>query len=245
MKFLAESHVGKVRQINEDAYDVKLLENGALFVVCDGIGGEKAGEVASELACSEIVKNFTATYRPELEINTLKNLLISSVSRANIIVCETARSDERYERMGCTVAAAFLRGDTLQVVHAGDSRVYAFDADGLRQVTTDHTVAQMLLEQGKIGAEDVESIPEKNIITRAVGIQMDINLEYTEEYLSDHAAVLLCTDGMYRYCTDEEIAEFIFQEDAAKKLVDLANERGGADNITVLIGRCEEGDLNG
>lgn len=245
MKFHAESNIGKVRPVNEDSYSVVEFDDGVLIVVCDGVGGENAGEIASRMTCDEISSNFKASFRDEMDINSVKNLLLSSVTRANVIVHETSKSQPKYSGMGTTVVAAFLRGDVLQVAHAGDSRAYVTSSTGIKLVTADHTVARMLFEQGKIDSEAMDSIPEKNIITRAVGIHKEIDVDYNEEYLSGKGKIILCSDGLYRYLTDNDMLEYSRDDDCVDKMILRANSLGGADNITAIVVEYEVGEING
>lgn len=237
------SDIGLVRKINEDSYEIAQLDNALLAVVCDGVGGENAGEVASSVACKEIVASVTSGYRDTMDLNSLKNLLINSVTRANVVLYELSKSDQNFHGMGSTVSIAFVKDGILHVVHAGDSRVYHISKGVATPVTKDHTIAQFLFDQGKIGDEEMKEYPQKNIITRALGSQADIELDYNEIYLSKGDIVTLCTDGLFRYVSDEEIARMSSLEGGEKSLVKLANERGGRDNITVVI-ITENGRVN-
>ena len=235
MKAVGLTDVGKYRKLNEDCFEIVELKDSILCIVCDGVGGEKAGEVASSVACKEIVGSVQSGYVELMDANSLKNLLINSVTRANVILYEMSKCEECYKGMGSTVAVVLVKGNTLHTVHAGDSRVYHISKGMAASVTKDHTIAQFLFDQGKIDNEEMKEYPQKNIITRALGSQAEIELDYNEQELEPGDRIILCSDGLYRYVSDEEIANLSYQDRAEEKLVNLANERGGKDNITVVI----------
>ncbi len=236
MKATGITDVGKVRKVNEDYYiTCNLSQNAVVAVVCDGVGGEKAGDVASKVACEEIIENIEATYKDSMDDNAVKNLLLSASMRANVILHRMSQADERYKKMGCTLVLVLVRGQTAYIVSAGDSRVYLINSESANQITVDHTMAQFLYEQGELDSEGRENYPQKNIITRALGVEDEISLDYNEIYLTEEDRILMCTDGLYKYISDIEIMSFAMQQSGMEKMVTLANERGGSDNITVVL----------
>lgn len=235
MKVFSKTHQGMVRKNNEDYLLTHEFGDGAIFaVLCDGIGGQVAGDVASKTACEEMISNFSEKYRENMESSGIKNLITSAATRANVIVHELQRKDESLKGMGCTIVATLIRPDIIATVHAGDSRLYIFKDGKQEFLTKNHTMAQMLIDEGKADASDEEML-NHNIITRAVGVNLTIDLDYNEYYPQGEEAVMLCSDGLYRYFEDSEIEKLIYEQNAEEKFIDLANERGGNDNITVVI----------
>ncbi len=169
---------------------------------------------------------------------SILNMLESSVHRANACLLDMAEHDESLSGMGTTCVVVLIADSVAYVVHVGDSRAYIISHDGtLRQITRDHSYVQDLVEQGSITQDEARTYPGKNIITRAVGVSEDIRVDFAEETLHEEDVLLLCTDGLTNYVTDEKIAEIIVSSthfEYAEKLVQTANENGGGDNITVV-----------
>ena len=238
MKISAKTDVGKVRSNNQDSFAAgDLTSEVSWAVVCDGMGGANGGNIASEAAVKVISDKLTSGYHVGMNDNSVKNLLISSVDAANNTLYSMANNNEELSGMGTTVVLAVRSTDTLYISNVGDSRIYIVSDSGITQVTTDHSVVQMMVDNGEITPEEAKEHPKKNVITRALGVDPEVRIDYSQEQLNEDDLVLLCTDGLTNYVDDEVILEVCKTEDRYKiadKLVELANENGGGDNITVV-----------
>lgn len=248
--FAALTDVGRKREHNEDNFlvDKKL----ALFVVCDGMGGHAAGEVASAIAVrtvhdevkreKELVDDYVAGKKGAdlVTKRDISNMLEFAVNRASSRVHAEAAKDEKKRGMGTTIVGILFVGNQAFIVHVGDSRVYLLREGVLEQVTEDHNVYNELLKRKKMTREQIEKLAPKNAITRAVGVYEHCEPDSLVLDVVQGDRFLLCTDGLSQYFEDDltGLAETITEPDAngaVKKLVDTANERGGSDNITVLL----------
>lgn len=238
MKISAKTDVGMVRSNNQDSYSAGDLTSEVTWaVVCDGMGGANGGNVASETAVKVISDKLTSGYHIAMNDNSVKNLIVSAIEAANMTLYSMARNNEELSGMGTTVVLAVRNTDTLYISNVGDSRIYIVSDSGITQVTTDHSVVQIMLDRGEISPEEAKDHPKKNVITRALGVDPDVRIDYSQEQLNENDIVLLCTDGLTNYVDDETILEICKTEDKYKiadKLVELANENGGGDNITVV-----------
>lgn len=230
---------GRIRPTNQDVFRFgKLGEASSYAVVCDGMGGEKAGNVASRLACDTICGRIESGYRDDIDQNRIRNLLITAVTAANSEVYSAAKGNSDYDGMGTTAVAALLKKRTLHVAHVGDSRAYVVSKNEFTQVTRDHSLVQELLEQGKISDEDAKNHPQRNLITRAVGVGSKVCIDYLETVLNPGDRVLICTDGLTNNCDPSVIYKTVLQdppEEVPGRLIDLANDAGGPDNITAVL----------
>ncbi len=239
MKVFSKSDIGRIRKSNQDYCRAGLFSNGdAWAVVCDGVGGANAGDVASAMACEQIAAILQENFFGNMTDDEIKDLLMTSVHKANNIVYQMAQDNLNLNGMGTTVVAAIASQDKLHVVHAGDSRAYVFDADGMTQITKDHTVVQQLLDAGDITPDEAEIHPQKNYITRALGVETILLLDYKNCSFKEKSSALICTDGLTKFLSDHAIftlsqkyKDNIFVEN----LIQQANEKGGFDNITVAL----------
>ena len=242
LRIAGKTDVGRKRTANEDRFFVaKLSENTAYAVVCDGMGGEKGGHVASSCAVERIRKMMENGYQEEFGENSVKNLMLSSISAANAQVFSMAEKNESLKVMGTTVVLALVRDSMIHIAYAGDSRAYLVDEAGVRQLTHDHSMVQMMVDRGEISPEEAQYHPEKHYITRALGVSSMLEVDYLEEEMPDKGAVLLCSDGLSNYLDQADLHRLVWNNDAAlaaDQLIAQANAMGGADNITaVLIGK--------
>lgn len=231
-----KTDTGRVRANNQDAYFAGELENGAVFaVVCDGMGGANAGNVASETAVKSISEYVLQSYVPKMDVSGIGRLLKSAVENANLEIFEMSKENDELSGMGTTAVIVFVKENQAVIAHVGDSRAYLAGEEFI-QLTRDHSVVQTLLESGKISPEDVKNHPDKNVITRALGAEEDIVVDIDEVSLQKGDVLLLCTDGLTGYADDETIFKVLKEsgQEAAQKLVDIANAAGGGDNITVV-----------
>ncbi len=238
MKIVAKTDKGMVRDNNQDAYAVgELPGDVAWAVVCDGMGGASGGNIASALAVKVISDKITASYNEKMRDASIKNLLDSAITAANMEVYDMAYARPELEGMGTTVVCAIIRNDVAYIAHAGDSRAYIVNDKGIEQITVDHSLVQALVNRGEITAEQAEHHPKKNLITRALGVDKRIEIDFTEVDFCDNETLLLCTDGLTNFVDQNEI--FTQIQDGqyyafADRLVKKANNNGGGDNITVV-----------
>jgi protein phosphatase len=236
-----QSDVGRVRSLNEDFVAVSEFPDlgRALAVVADGMGGHAKGEVASRIAAEEITKVLTRVVREKtVEPQKCRAALREGFQKANLEILNYVASNPEAKGMGTTASAAVLDGDQLHVGHVGDTRVYVIDG-GIRQVTKDHSLVQELVDKGLITPEEARVHPQRSVVTRAVGIEPKLKIDVRSETLPAGSYVLVCCDGLVNEVDDQTIAnivrEFKNPQKACERLVDLANERGGRDNISVVI----------
>lgn len=238
MKIVAKTDKGLVRESNQDAYAVgELPGEVAWAVVCDGMGGAAGGNIASALAVKVISDKITASYNEKMRSASIKNLLDSAITAANIEVYDMAYSRNDLNGMGTTVVAVIVRNSVAYIAHAGDSRAYTVKDYDVQQVTVDHSLVQNLVDRGEITKEQAEHHPNKNVITRAVGVDKRIDIDYSEVELDNNETLILCTDGLSNYVTNDEMVEDIKDGQYyafADRLVKRANKNGGGDNITVV-----------
>ena len=238
MQLFAKTDVGKVRTINQDAFYINTLSNGAaLAVVCDGMGGASAGDIASKTAVEIISQYVINAYNPAMSSDDIIRLLDNAINSANLEVFTLSKKDEQLSGMGTTVVATIAFENQAVICSAGDSRAYLIN-EQITQITRDHTLVQSLVELGKISAEEAKTHPEKNIITRALGVEDNIVIDSYCVDISKDDIILLCTDGMSNYVSENSILSIV-KNNALDKittiLIDEANSGGGRDNITVAV----------
>jgi PPM family protein phosphatase len=242
----ARTDVGRVRDNNEDAYRIE--PSLGLYVVSDGMGGEAHGELASNLAVETIIEHCQASLedpaatsygelRPELSART--NRLAGAVFLANRRIYDAGERNLEQRGMGATVVAAWFEGQRLSLAHVGDSRAYLLRAGALEQLTADHSLVAEQVRQGLLTPQQAESSELQNVLTRALGPHDEIGIDADEHTLMPSDTLLMCTDGVSRMVTDEEIASTLMTslsaQQAADRLIDLANENGGVDNSTAIV----------
>lgn len=239
MRIVAKTDKGNVRDSNQDAYAVGEFSDEVVWsVVCDGMGGAAGGNIASALAVKVISDKISAAYREQMRDSSIKNMLDSALTAANIEVFDFAEAQPDLRGMGTTVVCAIVRDNQAYIAHAGDSRAYVINNGTIRQITTDHSMVQDLLTRGKITPEEAEHHPNKNIITRAVGVNKAIEIDFEQIDLDDDDTLLICTDGLSNYVSNNEMLELMSDGKHyafADRLVKKANDNGGGDNITVVV----------
>lgn len=232
---------GLVRTSNQDRFEtVKLSDTLAFAVLCDGMGGENGGGVASEIAAGHAREALRRDLAEGLPETSLRGILQSAVSGANALIYDAAGKDPALSGMGTTMIVAVLSGDMLYVCNVGDSRVYVASPEGERQLSKDHTVVQMLVDLGEISEEDARSHPKRHFITRAVGVGPTVDADFLAEPLGRDDIVLLCSDGLYNYLEPGGFYGPLSRcvaENSVSLLIDLAKEAGGADNITAVVAK--------
>ena len=239
MKLWGITNTGLVRRENQDAYAVESRDGFDICAVCDGMGGERSGGEASRLAIGEAVSHFKEGYHAGMNGSEIKQLLCASISAANSVVYTKSKLDYKNFGMGTTCVMAYVDDTMLHVANVGDSRAYLLQGLApLEQLTVDHTVVQMLLAQGKITREEMKSHPQRNMLTRAIGVERTVKPDYFEQTHDPRFLVLLCSDGLSSYCSKDEITQALREqsfETVCGHLVDMANQKGGRDNITLAI----------
>ena len=245
----ARSDVGRLRSNNEDSY--RLEPAIQLFVLSDGMGGEAHGEIASQMAvevvathCLEAANNpavpFFGEPRPDLSEKT--NRLASAVQLANRKIHQLAQSSPEHHGMGATILAAWLDGPRISLVHVGDSRAYLLRAGSLDQLTADHSLVAEQVRRGLITPQQADTSAMQSVLIRALGTHEDVEVDADEQILLEGQTLLLCSDGLNRMVTDPEIASTLLTsldaQAGADRLIELANDYGGEDNITVIVLRA-------
>jgi len=231
---------GRERARNEDSYFLKADSGMALLVVADGMGGHLAGNVASGLAVSSAEQTWadldrTVLLAPQEACQVLSNLILST---NNLILDEAIKSSDK-RGMGTTLTSGLLCGNHLTIAHIGDSRAYLIYNGDIKQLTKDHSLVEHLIETGQVKPEEAQNHPQRHVITRALGIDPDPEIDIFELDLEAGSTLLFCTDGLTNLVRDDEILAQLQEssdpQSRAESLIDLANSRGGHDNITVLI----------
>lgn len=255
-RFGAKTDVGLKRGHNEDTY-CAVPELG-LYLVCDGMGGRNAGEVASCLAV-EVIQQHIRDARQDASLPMIgptdagfslqTNRLASALRLANQVVHGAARNRSDHAGMGTTVVAALITGQMLSVAHIGDSRLYLIRGGGIQPLTEDHSLVAEQVRRGLLTEEEAERSPQKNIVTRALGIDETVEVTLDELPLEVNDALLLCSDGLTRGVKPDEILREVRHgatpQAAAERLVELANAAGGEDNTTVVLIALRENGLRG
>lgn len=240
MKISSKTDVGLVRRSNQDACDSGPLpgRDAAWAVVCDGMGGANGGNVASEMAVQIISKQITASYRENMSGNSIKLLMQTAIYNANVAIYDRSLMERSLQGMGTTVVLAVIADGCVHVAHAGDSRAYLISSGRILQITTDHSMVQEMVKRGEITEKQARGHPRKNIITRALGVDAQVEVDYNEFPFEGEDILLVCTDGLSNYLESEAICKLASQMDVdslAQELVSRAKALGGSDNITVVI----------
>lgn len=235
----ALSDTGKVRDHNEDAFGYCL--QAGVFVVCDGMGGAAAGEVASRLAVDVMIERLCAVSTPE----DRRRAIEESITAANRLVHDKAAADPGLQGMGTTLVALAIQDNSALIAHVGDSRCYLFRAGRLTRQTNDHSLVEEQVRLGHMTAEEAEHSPLKNVITRAIGTQPEVSSDIAELPLESGDILLLCSDGLIREVPDGRIAAILARplplEDHCHELIDAANSSGSHDNVTAILIRADYG----
>lgn len=238
---------GKVRLTNEDSGGIFYNEaNQLLAIVADGMGGHRAGDVASDLAVQMVKKDYERT-KKFTSVTDAEKWLKHLIVKVNKELYNQARKKKELEGMGTTVVLSLCTNEFVVVGHVGDSRCYLWNEEtALSQLTSDHSYVNELVKTGQISELDAEEHPRKNVLIKAVGTDSDITPDIHTVEWQQNDCLLLCSDGLTNKIKDEELAKMLEAtkelEDTAKQFISLANERGGEDNITLALVRNEEGE---
>lgn len=248
MNYFGNTDIGKTRKNNEDSFVTKKYDNGLfLAVVADGMGGHVGGQIASSVAVKSITESVDALNDSlySCSARKIKTELIKILKKANSAVYEFSEKKSEYDGMGTTVVVCLVVKDRLYVCNVGDSRLYVID-DNIRQITKDHSLVTELLDAGIITSEQAKDHPQRNMITKAIGTDEDVDPDLFSLTLADGKTILICTDGLSTMVPDEYILEVIKNtescENAVSKLITKANDNGGQDNITAVVVKYDGGE---
>ncbi len=239
MKSAALTDIGKQRTINQDFIfksDDAVGNLPSLYIVADGMGGHKAGDYASRFCVEDFIKEAKSG-----KFKTLLGSLQSIVNAVNEHVYTESLRTPEYKGMGTTLVAAVVEEKTVTVVNVGDSRMYLYsEEDGIRQITVDHSLVENMIRNGEIERKDAAHHPKKNIITRAIGVDASVEPDFFETELEKGNIILLCSDGLSNMVDDDKMENCLNDnkktlEEKTRELIDIANERGGRDNISVVL----------
>lgn len=246
MEYFADTDIGKIRKQNEDF----LYAGDNLFIVADGMGGHNAGEVASRIAVEVFTKNFDRGLKDKIKKTSpskkdgltsphIKELLLESIRITNKEVFDMAVSKSGYYGMGTTFTACFIHGRKAYIIHVGDSRLYIKRGSELKLQTSDHTIVGELYRRGEISYDDTFDHPQRNYLTRVLGVAEDIDPDFSSHEIIKGDIILICSDGLNSMLKDEEISGTIDinknAREIAKNLIKSAMKKGGMDNITVIV----------
>ena len=238
MKGFAKTDVGKAREMNQDYYSIPSSENDLqLYILADGMGGYNGGEIASKLAV-ETTKNYIQNNfdKIEHEKQAILKLVKNAMEYANLVVYEESKKDENLQGMGTTLDVCFIYNKKIYIGHVGDSRIYLIKKDIARKITKDHSYVQQLVEDKKITREEAEHHPKKNMLLKALGCTSYVEPDIRARNLEKDDILLMCSDGLTNMVEESKIYKVVREnkEKAPEILVNLANNVGGYDNITVI-----------
>lgn len=234
------SDPGCVRTQNQDAYQIVQLDrNTLLCVVCDGMGGAKSGNIASALAIDVFVQELRRVHKSGMNKEQIEQMLISGAKLANFTVFDQSQQFEEFDGMGTTLVAAYIVGKKATILNVGDSRCYHVNREGIRQVTRDHSLVQMMLARGELTPEQARTYPGKNYITRAIGTETTVDCDLYQVKLERGDALLLCSDGLSNFVDEQEIlfevVHGVNKEYCCQRLLDIVKMRGAPDNVTSVL----------
>ena len=241
MRAWALTDIGNVREVNQDTFRMEYdAEAGrGLFLVCDGMGGAAAGEVASGLAADAFLQTMDNCWKEPFSAGLLKERLLDAYKQVNEVVYDASRANPDYSGMGTTMVTVICGDGQAMIGNVGDSRAYFLDENGMRQITEDHSLVGELMKRGDLTPYQASRHPSRNVITRAMGADATVQCDTFAETVKPGNYLLLCSDGLIREVTEPEIYYEVFQaehpETACARLLEMAKSRGGRDNITVVL----------
>ena len=239
MWWSANTDKGKMRSMNQDSFFCEENDNCTIAVVCDGMGGENGGQVASSIACEVAKKQLLNGFKNRVSENEAGRILSCAVANANIAVYDESRKYPDLEGMGTTMVIAVVTPDMAHIANVGDSRAYILRDDLLTQLTEDHSYVNELLRKGKITEEEAKVHPKRHRITRAVGVFEEVTPDILTVDLREDDSILLCSDGLYNFVEDinelSALTAVSVRKHDVSPLIMRANEKGGGDNITAAI----------
>ena len=239
MEAFAKSDIGKVRDMNQDSYYISGEESDLkLYILADGMGGYKGGEIASKLATAS-VKSYIESNIDNIikDRDEILKLIKSAMEYANMVVYERSKEDAQLEGMGTTLEVCLIYNNKMYIGHVGESRIYRIRKEFMRKLTTDHSYVEKLVKDGTITKEQAHNHPKKNMLTKALGCTIFVEPDVTVKGFIKDDIILMCSDGLTNMIEEDEIYNIIKQDykSAPQRLVDKANENGGYDNITAIV----------
>jgi protein phosphatase len=240
MQYWGLTDPGCVRSQNQDTFMTEQLDrNTLLCVVCDGMGGAKSGNVASSLAAEVFVEEVRRTWNPGMDQEKIDRMLEAAVKLANFTVYDQAQQFEEFRGMGTTLVATLIQGKSVTVVNVGDSRAYCVGRGGIRCLTVDHSLVQVMVQRGDLTPEQARTYPGKNFITRAVGTEPVVLSDLYHLDVDRGDSLILCSDGLSNMMDDQEIlfevVHGVKKEHCCQRLLDIAKNRGAPDNVTSVM----------
>ena len=240
MEYWGLTDPGCVRKQNQDSFQiVKLDRNAILAIVCDGMGGAKSGNIASSLAMDVFIEEVRRCWVPNMDDDKVDQMLRSAVKLANFTVYDQSRQIEEFDGMGTTLVAALVRGRKATVVNVGDSRAYGINENGIRQITTDHSLVQMMVDRGELTPEMARHYPGKNLITRAIGTETMVTCDLHHLEVKRGNFLVLCSDGLSNMMDEQEIlfevVHGVNKQYCCQRLLNIAKNRGAPDNVTSVL----------
>ena len=240
MNLWSMTDTGLVRKENQDAYAVKTAFGHTICVVCDGMGGAAGGQLASRIAVDTFSAEMEKRLSQEAKPDRLREISVVAVALANRAVREAARTSEEYHSMGTTLVSAVSFDGGVVIANVGDSRAYHINKQRIHQVTRDHSLVEHMVERGDITAEEARRHPNRNLITRALGPDVDPECDCYICQLLEGDYLLMCSDGLVNTVTDQEIFQEVRREDpdtCVERLLAISKNRGASDNVTVILAR--------
>ena len=240
MQYWGITDPGCVRAQNQDTYKIEQLDrNTVLCVVCDGMGGAKSGNVASSLALDVFVEEVRSSFIPGLSGDETAQMLRGAMKLANFTVYDQAQQLEEFSGMGTTMVAMLIQGKTVTVANVGDSRAYCITKNGIRRITTDHSLVEMMVQRGDLTPEMARNYPGKNYITRAIGTEPVLECDIFDLDVDRGDCLLLCSDGLSNMMDDQEIlfevVHGVNKQYCCQRLLEIAKNRGAPDNVTCIF----------
>lgn len=239
MEVFSKTDIGLVRKENQDSSAFSVISSGCVWaVVCDGMGGAAGGKTASSTAVEYIAEHLNSAYTESMNNDEVGEMLINAVEGANRLIYEKSLADLSLAGMGTTCDLVFIRSSSVFVVHVGDSRTYSIRGGKILQLTEDHSVVQELVRRGELTEKQAMNHPNKNVITRAMGVAADVRIDYIEAEFSYGDVILICTDGLSNFVSEADMVKTVHENRGVMMidtLVEIAKSNGGSDNITVTV----------
>ncbi len=231
---------GCVRPQNQDTYQIEQLDkNSLLCIVCDGMGGAKSGNIASTLAADVFVQEVRRSFKSGMDREKTGQMMMAAAKLANFTVYDQAQQFEEFDGMGTTLVAVLIQGKEAVLVNVGDSRAYIVSPDGIRCLTKDHSLVQMMVDRGELTPERARTYPGKNFITRAIGTEPVVDCDLFHRNVDRGDYLLLCSDGLSNMMDDQEILFEVIhgvnKQHCCRRLLEIAKNRGAPDNVTSVL----------
>lgn len=238
MKVFTKTDIGMTRTMNQDSYSVSNEENYKLYILADGMGGYKGGEIASKVAVTAVEKYIKEKFLIiTKDKETILNMINDAIEFANTAIFDESRHDIELHDMGTTIEVCLIYKNKLYIGHVGDSRIYRIRKNIIRKLTTDHSYVEKLVKDGEITREQAFHHPKKNLLIKALGTRGKVEPEIVYKALAKDDILVICSDGLTNMVREDRILEIIKENEdkAVDRLITEANEAGGLDNITVIL----------